>query len=73
LHDPRGQGARNRLIHNVYVPGSSAPSRNRLPVMVFFHGGAFVFGEGSDYDPTQMAIEGNVIVVTINYRLGILG
>ena len=61
------------LFLNVYVPGSSAPSRNRLPVMVFYHGGAFVFGEGSDYDPSQMAIQGNVIVVTINYRLGILG
>jgi para-nitrobenzyl esterase len=61
------------LFLNVYVPGSSVSARNRLPVMVFYHGGAFVFGEGSIYNPTQMAIQGNTIVVTINYRLGILG
>ena len=46
---------------------------NNLPVMVFFYGGAFVDGEGSIYDPSSMAVQGNVIVVTINYRLGILG
>ena len=61
------------LFLNIYVPGSSVSSRNRLPVMLFYHGGAFVEGEGSDYDPTQMAIQGNAIVVTTNYRLGILG
>ena len=61
------------LFLNVYVPGASVSSANSLPVMVFFHGGAFIYGEGSDYDPTAMAIEGHVVVVTINYRLGILG
>jgi para-nitrobenzyl esterase len=71
---PFGTASTNEdcLFLNVFVPGSVS-SWNNLPVMVFFHGGAFVFGEGSDYDPTQMAIQGNVIVVTINYRLGILG
>jgi para-nitrobenzyl esterase len=61
------------LFLNVYVPGSTVSATNRLPVMVFYHGGAFVFGEGSIYNPTQMAIEGKTIIVTINYRLGILG
>jgi para-nitrobenzyl esterase len=61
------------LFLNVYVPGSSVSARNSLPVMVFYHGGAFVFGQGSLYNPTQMAMEGDTIVVTINYRLGILG
>jgi para-nitrobenzyl esterase len=61
------------LFLNVYVPGSSVSSKNNMPVMVFFYGGAFVDGEGSLYDPTNMAIQGNTIVVTINYRLGILG
>ncbi len=42
------------------------------PVMVWLHGGAFVYGEGSDYDPAPLVHNG-VIVVTINYRLGMLG
>lgn len=41
--------------------------------MVWIHGGAFVIGAGSDYDPTPLVENGNVIVVTINYRLGLLG
>jgi para-nitrobenzyl esterase len=61
------------LFLNVYVPGSGVSAGNNLPVMVFFYGGAFVDGEGSIYDPSNMAIQGNVIVVTVNYRLGILG
>jgi para-nitrobenzyl esterase len=61
------------LFLNIYVPGSGVSARNNLPVMVFFYGGAFVDGEGSIYDPSSMAIQGNVIVVTVNYRLGILG
>jgi para-nitrobenzyl esterase len=40
--------------------------------MVWIHGGAPVFGESSDYDPTALVRDG-VIVVTINYRLGALG
>ena len=61
------------LFLNIYVPGSGVSARNNLPVMVFFYGGAFVDGEGSIYDPSSMAAQGNVIVVTVNYRLGILG
>jgi para-nitrobenzyl esterase len=41
-------------------------------VMVWIHGGALVFGESNDYDPTALVQDG-VIVVTINYRLGALG
>jgi para-nitrobenzyl esterase len=61
------------LFLNIFVPNPPVSSSNQFPVMVFFHGGAFVFGEGSDYDASPLAIQGNVIVVTINYRLGILG
>jgi para-nitrobenzyl esterase len=72
---PFGQASSSEdcLFLNVYVPGSSVSTRNDMPVMVFFYGGAFVDGEGSIYDPTKMAIQGNAIVVTMNYRLGILG
>jgi para-nitrobenzyl esterase len=41
--------------------------------MVWIHGGGFVTGSGFDYDPTPLVLQGNVIVVTINYRLGYLG
>jgi para-nitrobenzyl esterase len=72
---PFGTASTNEdcLFLNVYVPGGSVSAKNNLPVMVFFYGGAFVYGEGSLYDPTAMAVQGNTIVVSINYRLGILG
>jgi para-nitrobenzyl esterase len=72
---PFGTASTNEdcLFLNIYVPGSGVSARNNLPVMVFFFGGDFVDGEGSIYDPSNMAIQGNVIVVTVNYRLGILG
>jgi para-nitrobenzyl esterase len=60
------------LFLNVYVPGNPGPA-NRLPVMVFLHGGAFVSGAGSLYDPTTLAKTESAIVVTVNYRLGTLG
>jgi len=72
---PFGQGSLNEdcLFLNIFVPAPPVSSKNRLPVMVFIHGGAFVTGEGSDYNATELATQGKVIVVTINYRLGILG
>lgn len=61
------------LSLNVWKPGS-ATEHSKLPVMVFIHGGAFVSGAGSlpVYDGTAFATQ-NVIVVTLNYRLGALG
>lgn len=58
------------LYLNVYTPSHKATG---LPVMVWIHGGAFNFGESDDYDGTSLATTGNVIVITINYRLGALG
>src|SRR5262249_29285728 len=63
------------LFLNVYVPTKAlkhAP-RRRYPVMVWVHGGAYFLGAGSQFDPTKMVTTGDVIVVTINYRLGALG
>ncbi|XP_070552105.1 acetylcholinesterase-like [Ptychodera flava] len=61
--------------------GSVAPSNperwifssESLPVMVWIHGGGFLVGSGSLYDSLPLSAIGNVIVVTINYRLGALG
>jgi len=58
---------------NISTPaGLSARSRN-LPVMVWIHGGAWVYGTGANYDGSKLAVQGDVVVVTINYRLGPLG
>ena len=43
-----------------------------LPVMVFVHGGGFTSGESNLYGPSYM-LDRNVILVTLNYRLGPLG
>src|ERR1700759_4969853 len=60
------------LFLNVYAP-SAASARSKLPVFIWIHGGALVNGAGSDYDPSVRVAENNIIVVTINYRLGSLG
>jgi len=59
------------LVLNVYTPAADDAAR---PVMVWIHGGAFVSGSGSIvwYDGSQLARR-DVVVVTINYRLGALG
>jgi len=61
------------LYLNVWAPGQQAGEP--LPVMVWIHGGAFVTGSGSlpTYDGHSFATRGNVILVTINYRLGPFG
>jgi para-nitrobenzyl esterase len=60
------------LYLNVWTP---ACDDARRPVMVWIHGGAYVFGSGSVswYDGTHFVQHGDVVVVTINYRLGPLG
>ncbi|MEV5568414.1 carboxylesterase family protein [Spirillospora sp. NPDC052269] len=59
------------LTVNITTPAAS-PKRPR-PVMVFVHGGDFTSGTGSAFDPSEMATRGDVVVVTLNYRLGIFG
>jgi para-nitrobenzyl esterase len=65
-------GSEDCLTLNVYVPDVEPPE-DGFPVMVWIHGGGLVTGSGSGYDPTPIVEKGNVIVVTINYRLGYLG
>ncbi|KAF7649646.1 hypothetical protein LDENG_00138170 [Lucifuga dentata] len=43
------------------------------PVMVFIHGGSYMEGTGNVFDGSILASYGNVIVITVNYRLGVLG
>jgi para-nitrobenzyl esterase len=63
--------AEDCLYLNIYEP-SDAKKGGKLPVMVWIHGGAFIFGSGSGYDGSQFARQG-VLVVTLNYRLGRAG
>ncbi|CAK8682739.1 unnamed protein product [Clavelina lepadiformis] len=71
----------NCLHLNIYVPvkrknkdGSQAMGiTGKLPVMIYFHGFTYSEGSGNFFDGSILAAHGNVIVVTFNYRLGILG
>jgi para-nitrobenzyl esterase len=60
------------LFLNVYVP-TLAGTHAKRPVFVWIHGGALVTGSGAIYDPSAMVAANDIVVVTINYRLGALG
>jgi para-nitrobenzyl esterase len=62
--------AEDCLTVDVTVPKEGA---KRKPVMVWLHGGGFVAGRGADYDPRRLAAQGDVVVVTVEFRLGVLG
>jgi para-nitrobenzyl esterase len=61
------------LYLNVYSPDLHPASQDLLPVFVWIHGGGNVDGGSNDYDGSKLATQGHVVVVTINYRLGLLG
>jgi para-nitrobenzyl esterase len=69
-----GGGVEDCLFINVWVPENPRTS-GKLPVMVWLHGGAFIFGSGSDayYSGANLAAAQGVIVVNMNYRLGAFG
>lgn len=60
------------LFLNVWRP---AGVDGRRPVMVWVHGGAYTFGSSSQpmYDARRLVTDGDVVVVTVNYRIGALG
>jgi para-nitrobenzyl esterase len=60
------------LYLNIWTPAKK-PSAN-LPVLVYFHGGGYIAGDGSEYryDGESMAKMG-IVTITVNYRLGIFG
>lgn len=59
------------LTLNVFTPDKPAPSPR--PVMVWIYGGAHYSGNAADYDGSALARDENAVVVTLNYRLGVLG
>jgi para-nitrobenzyl esterase len=60
------------LFLNVWTPATT--ERERLPVLVYFYGGGFMAGDGSEprYDGAAMARRG-IVALTVNYRLGVFG
>ncbi|GAA6151981.1 hypothetical protein NBRC116587_14000 [Pseudoteredinibacter isoporae] len=65
-------GSEDCLYLNVYAPAKSDQS-DPLAVMVWVHGGSNTHGSANIYDGSRLAVEHNVVVVTINYRLGPFG
>jgi para-nitrobenzyl esterase len=65
---PKGDDCLNL---NIWSPASEVP----LPVMVWIHGGGFITGSSSQalYEASRLAQDNKVVVVSLNYRLGILG
>lgn len=68
----KGPQSEDCLYLNIFSPAADGKKR---PVMFWIHGGGFVIGSGSAdlYDGSKLAKRGDVVVVTINYRLGPLG
>jgi para-nitrobenzyl esterase len=60
------------LYLNVWTPAKS--DQEKLPVLVYFYGGGFMAGDGSEprYDGASMARKG-IVTLTVNYRLGVFG
>ncbi|MEO8334769.1 MAG: carboxylesterase family protein [bacterium] len=61
------------LYLNVWAPAAARPNAG-LPVLVYYYGGGFIAGDGSEprYDGESMAKRG-IVVVTLSYRLGVFG
>jgi para-nitrobenzyl esterase len=57
----------------LYLDVTSPRIARNLPVMMWIYGGGNTSGNGADYDPARLAARGDMVVVTINYRLGVFG
>ncbi|KAM9607916.1 carboxylesterase 5A [Trichechus inunguis] len=72
VHYPQFRVSEDCLYLNIYAPAHAVVGSN-LPVMVWFPGGAFQTGSASIFDGSALAAYEDVLVVTTQYRLGILG
>ena len=67
-------GSEDCLYLNIYIPKNQTDlDKNQFPVMFWIHGGSNIWGSGDFYDFSKLATTQQVIVVTINYRLGLFG
>ncbi|MBV04957.1 MAG: hypothetical protein CL474_03080 [Acidobacteria bacterium] len=58
------------LTVDIYTPTADSGART---VLFWIHGGAYYIGSGNDHDGSILAAQGNVVVVAVNYRLGVFG
>ncbi|KAF5307041.1 hypothetical protein FQR65_LT18484 [Abscondita terminalis] len=77
-HNPHPEGGNligqeDCLYLNIFVPRTNPQSKDQLDVIVHVHGGAFNFGYGNNYAGPKLLMDIDVILVTMNYRLGPLG
>ncbi|MET7283230.1 carboxylesterase family protein [Kribbella sp. NPDC005582] len=68
---PDGSTSEDCLFLNVTTPAKASPKPRA--VMVWIPGGGFFQGAGNSYEASKLASRGDVVVVTVNYRLGIFG
>jgi para-nitrobenzyl esterase len=70
---PRDTDSEDCLFVNVWTPGTG--DGKKRPVMFWCHGGGFTMGSGAGllYNGTNLAQRGDVVIVTVNHRLGPLG
>ncbi|RLU24683.1 hypothetical protein DMN91_002772 [Ooceraea biroi] len=63
------------LYLNLYVPKPPLHGSNQdlLPALLLIHGDSYSWGAGNSFDGTALAAHGRLIVVSINFRLGVLG
>ncbi|XP_073331132.1 neuroligin-2a isoform X3 [Pagrus major] len=75
IYVPTEDGAQSKRQFAMLSPGwqDDIRDRRKKPVMLFIHGGSYMEGTGNMFDASVLAAYGNVIVVTMNYRLGVLG
>ena len=69
----RGPQSEDCLFLNVFAPVNTIGGLSPLPVMIWIHGGGFVTGSSTLYPSDNLSVFGEVIVVTLNYRLAHLG
>ncbi len=70
LGEISGAESEDCLYLNIYTPAADTARR---PVLCWIHGGAFFQGSANEYDGSVVARDQDVVVVTINYRLGVFG
>ncbi|KAJ6217577.1 hypothetical protein RDWZM_008734 [Blomia tropicalis] len=73
MHSMLNNQSEDCLYLNIYAPTTVGRDGTRLPVLMFIHGESFEWNAGSSYDGSVLASYSNMVVVTINFRLGILG
>lgn len=60
-------------LNQLFSISDSSPNKTKYPILVFINGESYEWDSGNQFDGTILSSFGQVIVVTLNYRLGILG